>query len=398
MTNAVLLAAWLAFAGTAPGAVPAASGEDFSNASFTNGVSIGNGMLRLGGDDEAPIPLEGNMVARPTTATRLIVDEATGATFGYRIGVAPLGSSVTGFAVRVDILPLDAAAEGDLKRLQVCEGCPALNLVANSVRYPPQQIVRMGQTIVIDLLERARTGEKIVDLVKFSAAPVTREELTEVRQRLREASRYVRRGDALAASGSLAAAVAEYSRAAALQPDAAVYRRLGQCQQSRGRTDDALREYEKAVRLDAEDAEARFLLSVLRHRRGDFGRAADGYRQVLRISPGWTLARLNLATALLDRGDSAQALEEYRQAHRAEPAIFGSKDPAVVRARDAGLQSFLIAKVYATERNVDAAVAWLETAVAAGFGDLERVRTDPDFASLRQHPRFVGLVARTNRS
>jgi Flp pilus assembly protein TadD len=400
MRNRVWLAAWLALAGaaSADGQVP--SGQDhFSDAAFANGVSIGMGLLRLGGDDEAPIPLEGNVITRPTMATRLIVDEATGATFGYRIEVAPLGSSVAArVAVRVDILPLDAGAERDLRRLRICEGCPPLSLVASSVRYPPQQIVRMGETIVIDLLERAKTGEKIVDVVKFSPERVTREELAEVLQRLREASRHARRGDALAANGSLAAAVGEYSRAAALQPDAAVYRRLGQTQQSRGRTDEALREYEKAVRLDGEDAEARFLLSVLRHRRGDFGRAADGYRQVLRIRTGWTLARLNLATAHQDRGDVSQAIEEYRQAHRAEPAIFETKDPAAVRARDLGLQSFLIAKVYATERNAAAAVTWLEKAVAAGFGDLERVRTDPDFGLLRQDPRFVGLVARTSRS
>jgi tetratricopeptide (TPR) repeat protein len=400
MRRILSLGLWLALAATASAEVGAASPpEDFSEASLAGGVSMGVGMLRLGGDDEAPIPLEGNVVARAAEATRLIVDEATGATFGYRIAAAPLGSYSSARAiVRVDILPLDANAERDLRRLRVCDGCPALSLAASSVRYPPQQIVRVGETIVIDLLERAQTGEKIVDVVKFSSEPVTREELAEVRKRLRLASRHVRRGDELAANGSLAAAAAQYAQALALQPDAAVHRRLGQCQQSRGRTDEALREYEKAVRLDAGDADARLLLSVLRHRRGEFGRAADGYRHALRIRPGWALARLNLATAQLDRGDVVQALAEYRQAHRADPAILETKDTSSVRARDAGLQAYVIAKVYATEGGAAAALAWLEKAVAAGFGDLERARTDPDFASLRQDPRFVGLVSRTNRS
>jgi tetratricopeptide (TPR) repeat protein len=397
MRKAVCLALGLALTRLASAGVPDAAGpEDFTEVALGSGVSIGVGMLRLGGDDESPIPLEGNVIARPSMATRLIADETTGATFGYRIAAAPLGSSTS--AWRVDILPLDAGADRDLRRLHVCEGCPALSLVASSVRYPPQQIVRIGETIVIDLLERARTGEKIVDVVKFSTEPVTREELGEVRTRLREASRHVRRGDALAAKGSLEAAAAEYAQALTLQPDAAVHRRLGQCQQGRGRTDDALREYEKAVRLDPEDADARLLLGVLRHRRGDFGRAADGYRRVLKIRPGWALARLNLATALLDRGDAVQALEEYRQAHRAEPSVLEAKDASSVRARDAGLQAYLVAKVYATEGDARAALVWLEKAVAAGFGDLERARTDPDFASLRQDPRFVGLVARTSRS
>jgi hypothetical protein len=400
MRKAAWLAAWLALGSAASAQTREPAGQDdFSEAALTNGISIGMGMLRLGGDDETPIPLEGNVVARAATATRLVVDESTGATFGYRIEAAPLGSTLAArVAVRVDILPLGPTAGRDLRRLHICEGCPPLSLVASSVRYPPQQIVRAGETIVIDLLERARTGEKIVDVVKFSTERVTREELAEVRQRLLEASRHVRRGDALAANGSLAAAAAEYARAAALQPDAAVHRRLGQCQQSRGRTEEAAREYERALRLDPDDSEARLLLSVLRHRRGDFGRAADGYRQVLRTRSGWALARLNLATAHLDRGDVGQALEEYRQAHRAEPAILETRDPSSVRARDAGLQAFLIAKVYATDGNAGASLAWLEKAVAAGFGDLERVRTDPDFAAFRQDPRFVGIVARSSRS
>ena len=66
MTNALWLAAWLAVAGTAPGAAPSPSGgDDFSNASFANGVSIGNGMLRLGGDDQAPILFRMDRIGRP---------------------------------------------------------------------------------------------------------------------------------------------------------------------------------------------------------------------------------------------------------------------------------------------------------------------------------------------
>jgi tetratricopeptide (TPR) repeat protein len=398
MRTVAALAVWLALAGSAlaGGPVPG-DAEDFSEGSLTNRVSVGVGMLRVGGDDEAPIPLEGNVILRATTVTRLIADEANGATFGYRIDVALLGGSDPP-ALRVRILPLDANAEKDLRRLRVCEGCPPLRLVDLSVRYPPEQVVRTGETIVIDLLERSQSGERIVDVVKFARAPVAREDLGEVRRRLREASRHVRRADALAANGSLEAAAAEYARALALQPDSSVHRRLGQCQQGRGRMEDALREYEKAVRLDAADAESRLLLSVLRHRRGDFGRAADGYRQVLKARPDWALARLNLATSHLDRGDVAQALEDYRQAHRSDGAVLEMKDASSVRARDAALQAYVIARAYAAEGDASRSLAWLERAVAAGFGDFERVRTDPEFAPLRQDSRFVGLLARGNRS
>lgn len=395
MTRAAWLAVWLGLAGPSFAAAPApGQAEDFSEDGLGNGLSIGIGMLRVGGDEQAPIPLEGNLIVRSTTLTRLIADRSTGATFGYRIATARLGSS----AVRVNILPLDSEAEGDLRRLRVCDGCPPLRLVDSSVRLPPEQVVRLGETVVIDLLERSQSGEKIVDIVKLSTGTVTREELGEVRTRLRRASGHVQRADGLEANGSLEAAAAEYGRALALQPDATVYRRLGRCQQRRGRTDEALREYERAVRLDASDAEARLLLSVLRHRRGDVGRAEDGYRQVLKVRPDWGLARMNLATSYLDRGDVARAVEEYRRARRSDPAILDTRDPSSVAARDAGLQSYAIAKACAAEGDLARALAWLERAVAAGFGDLERVRSDADFAPLRQDPRFVGLVVRNNPS
>jgi hypothetical protein len=159
------LAIWLAHAVAVVAAAPAPPhAEDFSKDTLGNGLSIAVGMLRVGGDEQAPVPLEGNLIVRSTTVTRLIADEATGATFGYRIATVRFGPS----AVRVKILPLDSEAEGDLRRLSVCEGCPPLRLVASSVRYPPEQVVRLGETVVIDLLERSQSGERIVDVVKLS--------------------------------------------------------------------------------------------------------------------------------------------------------------------------------------------------------------------------------------
>lgn len=38
------------------------------------------------------------------------------------------------------------------------------------------------------------------------------------------------------------------------------------------------------------------------------------------------------------------------------------------------------------------AVAALREAVAAGFKDLDRLQTDPDFDPIAQHPRFKDLI------
>jgi hypothetical protein len=41
---------------------------------------------------------------------------------------------------------------------------------------------------------------------------------------------------------------------------------------------------------------------------------------------------------------------------------------------------------------VEPALDRLERAVAAGFGNLKWIENDPDFASLRDHPRFRAVV------
>ena len=47
---------------------------------------------------------------------------------------------------------------------------------------------------------------------------------------------------------------------------------------------------------------------------------------------------------------------------------------------------------------VDAAVAALEQAIEAGFDGTEEIRESPDLESIREHPRFCGLVGKLRTS
>jgi tetratricopeptide (TPR) repeat protein len=336
------------------------------------GLSLGFGMLRLDNDDRAqgqrqqrlqqqaaqePLPLTGHVVEHRNALVRLIVDEASGAAFGYRVEAESLSTTVA--ALRVDIRPLAPSDEKDLKRLAVCRTCPAPRLVGSGpTRFPPTQIVKSGDTMVIDLLVRPDTGEKVVDVLKFSNEKVTRAVLDGLRTRLGGASRHATRaGDLLA----------------------------------RGSEEAALLEYEKAVQLNPADAEAWHTLSVLRHRRGSYGKAIAGYRQALKIRPDLVLARRNLATAHLDRAEAVQAFEEYRRAYRAAPAALESKDDACVKAQDVAMQRYMFAKVYAGAGKTEAALEALKSALDAGFTDVERIHEDPEFKPLLRDPRLAAL-------
>jgi len=59
------------------------------------------------------------------------------------------------------------------------------------------------------------------------------------------------------------------------------------------------------------------------------------------------------------------------------------EDPVVVYA---------VACVYAILGMADEALEGLEKALVGGFGNKKWIENDPDFASLRDHPRFRELV------
>jgi tetratricopeptide (TPR) repeat protein len=374
--------------------------EDFGETGLGGGLSAGFGLLRVGGDaPQESLPLGGHVVTEPSNAVaRLLVDENGETAFGYRLEAVPLSSTLHG-VVRVDIKPLRPDDERKLKQLASCPTCPPPRLVpSGSIHFPPTQIVRDGDTMIIDLLVRPDTGEKIVDVVTFSSEVVTREALDEVRERVTRAFRHARQADELAGRAAWEAAAAEYAKAVALRPDAALHQRLGGCYLRLERLVPAQQQFEKAVRLNAEDADAWHGLGVAQHRLGRFGKAVDAYQRALKVRPEWSLARRNLASAQLDRAELLPAIGNYRDAYRASATILETADPASVKVRDAGLQHYIFARVYAAEGKPDLALASLKKAKDAGFSDLERVKEDPEFQPLLGDPRLVGLLAREPRS
>jgi tetratricopeptide (TPR) repeat protein len=368
--------------------------DDFGDAPVA-GAFAGFGLLRLGGGEAAP-PLDGRLLTSSDAVLRFLVDSERGSAFGYRLRVTAT-STTPAEIFRLEIQPLTRDDERELKRLTTCEGCPALRLMSSTpTRFPPPRIIRNSDVVVIDLLVRPDTGEKIVDVVRFSPRPVTRDTLDVARSRVAQAFSSVKRGDELLAHGAVEEAAAEYVKAAALQSDAAIHLRLGQCYEKLDRLEQAQQEYERSVRLNAGDADVWFRLGVVRHRLGRFGKAANSYEHAIKLRPDWPLARRNLGTAHVDRADIERASREYRAAYHANHAILREDTAFCVRAHDAALEQYVFAKVYAAEGELGPALASLKKARDIGFRDLDRVRDDDEFKPFLTDPRLVSLIEDTS--
>ncbi len=94
---------------------------------------------------------------------------------------------------------------------------------------------------------------------------------------------------------------------------------LGMDLAARGRIDDAVAEFEKAIAVKPDYAEAHYDLGVTATNRGRTDEAIAHYRKAIAVKPGHALAHNNLGNALLTCGRFDEAFAHCREAVRLNP-------------------------------------------------------------------------------
>jgi tetratricopeptide (TPR) repeat protein len=382
-------AAWLAAALLASAAAPAQ--DRFAFATLENGASMGFALVRAGqaGPSEA---IGEAALPRSNSVSRVLWDRESGAYFGYRVEV----ERKTGpRPFRVSFKPLDRnAVERELKQRAGCPGCPPPAPLGSGSRFPAPQLLAEGEALTLELLTKPATGERILDVVRVSAQPLTDAAMTSGVARALEGQRSVQRAAVHVARGRYANAVEEYRRALEVQPyDATVHNKLGICYQQMQNDASARREYDRALELDPGYGEVWNNIGTLEQSRKRFKNAVRAYKKAIETKPGLATPWKNLGNAYLALGQAEQAFEAYQEAFRLDPTILESQGPGIPAAGiDAATQSFYLAKLLATNGQTDAAIEFLRRAKEAGFRDFDRVRSDPAFKAVVADPRFAELA------
>ena len=129
--------------------------------------------------------------------------------------------------------------------------------------------------------------------------------------------------------------------------------RLGAAYEAQGLQDDAVRQYERTVRLNPADPEAWVALGNIMFKRGDFSLAENDYLRALNASPQHAGAQNNLAMAYL-----AQK-KNLREAERLVKTALRQKGPLQPYVLDT------LASIYEAERRFPEARAAAAQAAAA---------------------------------
>jgi tetratricopeptide (TPR) repeat protein len=206
-------------------------------------------------------------------------------------------------------------------------------------------------------------------------------------------------GDTDAARQRYQAAIAAYMKAP--QMTATLWNKLGIAYQMMFNTNEAMRCYQKSLKLDAHNADVLNNLGTVYASTKNYGQADKMYRQALKQAPKSALVLKNYGTNLMEQHKFSKASEAYQKALAIDPTIFdGSSGPVaqnVSSLQERGAVHYYMALGCLRSGHTDCALDNLRSAIDEGYITAKKVAADKDFASLWGNPDFKKLVTEQNR-
>jgi tetratricopeptide (TPR) repeat protein len=162
---------------------------------------------------------------------------------------------------------------------------------------------------------------------------------------------------------------------------------LGNMSARRGRHEDAIGYFKRALALKADDEEAVINMAHAYRKLGRDDDALVGYRRFLELDPKSAQVRYEIAQILLDRSQNAEAAAELRQALEIEPKMAAAKNALAVVALNEGKLDAAEAEIRAAlEMKPDVRLAHFNLAVLAEKrGDASRAEAEYQ-KELELHP------------
>jgi tetratricopeptide (TPR) repeat protein len=165
---------------------------------------------------------------------------------------------------------------------------------------------------------------------------------------------------------------------------------------------EARKNYEKAVKLNPQYAEAINNLGTIFYAKKSYRRAIGAYNKALKIAPNSASIYSNLGTAEFARKKYQEASEHYQKALALDPEVFEHRSTygTLLQERSIGEKAkfhYYLAKTYANAGNLERAIQYLRMALEEGFKEKAKLMEEPEFAKLRDTAEFKELMAAEQR-
>jgi tetratricopeptide (TPR) repeat protein len=159
----------------------------------------------------------------------------------------------------------------------------------------------------------------------------------------------------------------------------------------------AKKEYEKAVKLNPQYAEAVNNLGAIYYGQKSYRRAVRQYQKALVITPKAASIHSNLGSAYFARKEYAKAAAAYQTALQLDPEVFEHHNSygTLLQERSTTERAkfhYYLAKTYAKAGMNDRALLYIRKALEEGFTDRKKFMEEVEFINLRVTPEFQQLM------
>jgi tetratricopeptide (TPR) repeat protein len=181
------------------------------------------------------------------------------------------------------------------------------------------------------------------------------------------------------------------------QKSAVVYNKIGIAYHQLQQLDSARKNYEHALKLNRDYAEALNNIGTVYYAKKSYRRAISYYKKALRLTPNSASIYSNLGTAFFARKKYDDATGAYQQALALDPDVFEHRSNYGTMLEDRNIEErakfhYYLAKMYAKSGRTDMALQSLRKALEEGFRDKKKLQEDPEFQALRNLPEFKDLL------
>jgi tetratricopeptide (TPR) repeat protein len=202
-------------------------------------------------------------------------------------------------------------------------------------------------------------------------------------------------GDTLMARQRYQAAIEAYRKGPT--DSAILWNKMGIAYQLMFNQQEAMRCYEKSLRLDPRSSSVLNNLGTIYDSLKELPTAERLYRKALKYDARSALIHKNLGTNLLAQHKYKKGWEVYKTALTIDPHIFEhSAAPRIenpASAEDRGAMNYYMAKGCVRAGMNDRAIEYLRLALNEGFTNPKKIVADNEFAGLRGIPAFEQLLA-----